>query len=361
MDVARIQASTPAPKVLVFGFSVTEQRGGFADLVAKSVRLEDETIEFEIVGLGGVHPHQGAYLFDAVVPHGRFDAIVLELMTTSYRADLERLHAGPRADNTARFGLPIAQIIAKAARRSDRLLMVNLPRRDVEYHNDSFTSVCRATCGRLGVTFVDVASSLSKEKMADLISDQVHTKPAGAKHYADAVAPVLLDLMKSPPKPPLPSNFLTAADTARAQPVPALAPHRKVVDFNRRFQVMPCVQIDPDEDLTVSLFGSTYFAGLSFVLGPRSGTMLISSPDWDATASIPCYDQFAYYSRLSAHVRPTALLATSLIIKQSAALPQIALLKGEKDEGPRCGLIAHIFTTPEPLEVLVEKFRWVWT
>src|SRR4051812_42866283 len=70
-------------RVLICGFSVTEQSDGYAQIAA--TKLREQGHDVDVRGVGGIHPIDLVYLFDAIIPAHDFDVVIFELVTSGYR------------------------------------------------------------------------------------------------------------------------------------------------------------------------------------------------------------------------------------------------------------------------------------
>ena len=169
-----------------------------------------------------------------------------------------------------------------------------------------------------------------------LLRDNVHPNDDGKDHYAQA----LLELLDQV--------------AASEQDFSGLAPSRRFGAFAirdiktsaARFRPFSradfseqALEIPGGETVTVGLPKKVCASGLIMLMGPKTGKLQVRTGQ--KGSSVNCYDRHCYYERAGGWPLNPEVTDT-LHITQTADVPDVELLKGEKDLGPRCGGVTHI-------------------
>ena len=107
---------------------------------------------------------------------------------------------------------------------------------------------------------------------------------------------------------------------------------------------MDLVAWDPGTPLTLTIAENWAIAGLSCLIGPKSGILKVSNENGDDPEQLTAYDKYACYRRLGLKLlaKPRGRIA---VFQQLDAIPDVALLQGQAVLGPRCGYVGHLLMT----------------
>lgn len=336
-------------KVLVFGFSVSEQKDGYVPELSSMLAERYPDVEVVSRALGGMHPPEAVHIFDEVVPRGSFDLVVLELMTTSYR------FSSPTDDD---YGIVLFQFIAKSLRRSTRVVVVNLPRVEVDYESDKFTEIAQRLCYSLNVPFANIAVETAREgRLAELIPDGVHTTPSSGKLFAEMLFPVVDSALGTNSGVRWPFSDYDAADHARCVSIAGLLPQHEGIELKRSFNPLG-IAIQGGKSLEIHLLGPTNVVGLTYFMGPRTGRMVIRGSSVEC--ELGAFDIFCYYERLNGDLFSNPISSTRISIYQDNRVPDLVPVKGEKDYGDRLGVVVHLLVRSGCRASLLEGSKALW-
>lgn len=323
---APIPVATPAPipadrqHALVVGFSVTDQHS-FVEFARKRCANAGRPLRIDKVGIGAWTPwqlrHVIGYLLDL---YGKPDHLILEIATSQLRGQ-----GRPRADHMDSLRAICAEATARGA---SRISFFDLPRRDVTEQGDWLWQMHRdfAAEHRMGHVAVPLQDGM--------LRDEVHPTEPGKQIYTDAFMR-LLDTPEMPPAirdrlraAPAPYDCIPAPDCAVGQPVTR--------PFGRGGFDQTVVGIPGGSIQRFDFGGPVQLVGYTMLLGPRTGALTAVSGGF--SHRYKGYDPYCYYERLGITLFEPRTLST-LTIRQEPEVPDTALLKGDKDGGPRLGHI----------------------
>ncbi|WP_223639970.1 hypothetical protein [Rhodobacter sp. TJ_12] len=316
-----------AMRVLVLGFSVTAEKNGYVEAAAERLAADGlpRPIDLRKVGLGGFHPSNLPPLIDYILDREKPDAVVFEIATSSFRNQTNADLNHP----------PILAALLNACHtRNLPCAFLDLPRTDVEFATDWVVTQHGDACRQLGLPHAAVAPS------EGMFKDVVHPTPDGIATLSDALLALLRDLVAEPlivPKAIAASGRQSCFAFSRV-----LAP-----GAGRRFEraglEFTCAELHPGQPLHIKLPQPTRIIGLMAIAGPRSGQIRVAVPQGEARTVQP-YDPYCYYERMYP-MRMAPFMASELVLQQLPGVPEVDLLKGEKDTGPRIGYLAALFTS----------------
>ena len=331
----------PSTKLLILGFSVTEQRTpeGYAPMLAEHLQRYRPEIAVDIRGVGGIGVDALAYEFENFLGGGRYDAVLLDLTTTTYRHGRTTREA---------FAWPVAVVLAKVHRMGARAAMVHFWRDDVDYRQDLFIDTCDRLGVRMQVPGYNVArlvAALPEAERAAMFKDEVHTTAAGAAFYLQHVTKLLPHLLEGRPPAPI-AGLASFAEAASSLPLSNLAGLADPPLYRRSGLALPYVALDEGQTLQLQLPAPGVIGGLSAMIGPRTGDLAIRMAGLP-TRLVRSYDAFAYYQRLFTHILPEETGA-EVAIEQLPGLPPVTLRKGEAHTGPRQGMVFSLLVSTKP-------------
>ncbi|MBE1291330.1 MAG: hypothetical protein GJ677_02460 [Rhodobacteraceae bacterium] len=308
-----------ARSILIVGFSVTAEPGGFVEVSDKAGWPEEVCVRR--VGIGGVQPFHLMYVLPAILRDYEPDMVVLEIATPGFRDVPDPQEKHQEALNSLlytcrRFNVPVG--------------MLDLPRRDIDPETDWVFLMHQRVCSELGLPHRQVL--IQNET---LIHDAVHPTKEGKQLYADVFSALVDDMLASPIVPEI------AAPKVQHDTI-SLLPETAQKNDNRQFSRAGYEagfwEIPEGEESIWPLQEGMCVVGLSFLRGPKSGLLRITG---DQTVELQAYDRFCYYERFGLSLfKP--LSGDVLSIRQLPGVPEIDLLKGEKDYDARIGYVGHL-------------------
>jgi len=333
--------------LLIAGFSVTEYSPGYAHDLAQRLPAACR-FGVEICGVGGLHPDDFGYLFNALALRRPYPAILLDVTTSGFRSG--------RSD-PAEFGAPIAVLLHKVLAHGALPILLHLYRSDVDPFDDPFTKICDVIAQRLGLPSINLAKAIAaSDRVGRCFMDMVHPNAEGVAFYVDALLRALPPILGQLDAPRAPADPVLAG-ACDCIAVAALTAEARSGRFIRKGLGHDIVEITPDAPITLDLGAQHEVAGLAYITGPRSGVIRIAAGD-DHRAIIG-QDVFSYYERLTTtHVAP--LVARHLTISVAPEPPDVMPLKGVRNMEPRLAKLAHIFVTRGGWPAIAARAGHLW-
>jgi hypothetical protein len=332
-------------RVLIFGYSVTEDKAGFAALTRELARASPlDEIEVEICGVGGLNPLPMAALYERVVKYaGPFDYVFLEFSTTIF---------GARITDWVREGLdPLYDLFERIMASGARLALINLYRDDFSYPYHVYDMVLESLSARHGIPLLDLGAGLFRHEgqiyCRSLLRDNVHTNQEGAVFQANRVWSFIRSVIRDD----RPHNNLPAPQWhRRALDLATACPTLQSSQFSRAGLKLTCGVLKAEESCLVTIPEDVQLYGISFLSGPLSGEFTLDFHGVNKRIAIAAYDERCYYLRYN--FRRFGLIAgcTAVTITQGASLPDIRLVKGEANLSARVGnpIALHYFEKRKP-------------
>ncbi len=350
-----------AKNILFFGFSVTEQKSGFARILADRLSNEDLNVNCVVRGFGGMHPPDANHLFEKLVPPGQFDVVVFDITTTAFRDDVNHRYQKGTDDARDGFALPVVQLIAKAFQRGAKVIVVNLPRRDVDYNDDQFSAVCKNICASCDIPFIDLALRLQIDgEIQSLLVDEVHTTEAGSQKLAAMLYEPLTDAIRDDTASHTEAICAEIAGYSSSLSFVDVTSPSKTGHFHRSTDI-DFIEVDADASITIVMPHVVYLAGISYIMGPLSGDLLISIDGAPSELRINAHDEHCYYERLHATMFDEPLIVNAtLSIRQDNNLPAVTLKKGEPNLSSRVGKLCHLLVTNGPNDGWKSSIEYLW-
>lgn len=321
------------PKVLILGFSVTADKGGFAELVRR--RAADHGIEVVVCGAGGVYPLSLPLVFEHVCrQRGPFDYVFLEIATSLY---------GAKVTDWKHDGLDLLyQIFSSIQATGAELAFINLYRDNFDYRYHVFDMLLESLAHRFNVPLLDLSAGLLAQRGVEfcrsLLRDVVHTTVEGGEFQAEAVW-----------------NFLCATlrrDT-RCLPFPCPIRRREAVSFidgcggmesgafSRSGLELRYGILKAGEECTIMVPPHARVSGISFLSGPLSGKLELTFRGANKIEVIQAFDEHCFYERYNYRLLNLEG-CESVTCRQLEELPGVALRKGEMDRGQRVGKLVAL-------------------
>lgn len=312
-------------RVLIFGFSVTEETAGFVPLVRRALSGE---IAVERKALGGAAIPVVPYL-GRLLRYDRYDYVLFEIATC-----LRHAEADPD-----RYDRELAEIVAQVRQAGAMPCFVNLFRGPVDYRTDRLIRAIRTLAEKDDLPLLDLTDTMVEAKaegrLADLLRDGTHTTPLGAAYYADAITAFLRRIVRDRPW----ANHTDTVCEGRFRYIPATSFGPVAGVMERKGIKLPYVELAAGAVLRGTLPEGLTFRGLLFAMGPATGIFEVASGGMAHKAT--AYDEFSYYRRFSYWLR-TLPQSRNFIVRQLDLEPKAVLRKGERHHGPRVGQIAGI-------------------
>ncbi|MDP4005811.1 hypothetical protein [Methylobacterium sp. NEAU K] len=317
-------------RVLCLGYSVTELPG-YVERANALALAEGRPVAFLRSGWGGHSLPSIACLIDEILDAVPCDHVVLELFTGNVRY----------FDDAAMRSY-LDDILAGTARRNLGVAFLNLHQGGVDYEAEGVAGLLAEYRALYGIPYLDLAAPVAAAGAGDityLLKDGTHVAPAGADLYGTLV----YAFMRAPPPGRAYADWFRRLP-GRFESLPLRTLPGLDCGFELRRNGIPLhfLEIPEGENVEIPLGRPRHVIGALVTYGPRAGTMMVQDPATGRARTIVAYDEFSYYTR-SAFRTFTIPAACSLRIAQSAALPDIALRKGEPDLGPRLGRVSHVF------------------
>jgi len=322
-------ASTPK-RVLFFGFSITEQPGYVPSLRA---RLGERDVHVESRAIGGINLRTLPYL-QSLLSYESYDHVVFEVTTCRRYAESD-----PES-----YGEVLERVIDQVRASGAEPAFVHLFRKGVDYRDDRMLAIADKLCEARKVPSVNLVPQLVEFERTGLLlrylRDGIHTTAEGADYYAGALLP-FLDALVDDGRAPRTGGTADPDPGFAIVPIDRLLPERELSMFKRGNLVMPCVEIPEGESLKLSLPGGCAFDGLLFLRTPRAGILEVT-PAGSGMLQVHAFDQHSYYRRYATWTSPPGTAAASVTIRQLATEPDVTLVKGERDAGPKIGEVCGV-------------------
>lgn len=316
-------------KILVLGFSVTAERPGFVGL-AKDTLEQRHNAEVVKVGLGGLQPYHARYLFPQIIADHDPDILILDHATPAFRNFY---------NDQADYRNSLLSILRECYERRIRVAVIDFPRTDVDYDTDWVSKCHERISSALKIPYLRIPVT------EGVLRDEVHTTEFGSRFYADA----LLRIVPLAVEPDVEPAYFEGVPRYGSVKIADILPDEATTTIDRGGYATDMITIPARKTLTIPFASPQHIGGFTTLMGPRTGTLELQFST--VTRRQMAYDQFCYYERMGAFVMPEdvrALPASSLKITQTADVPAVVLLKGEKNTDTRVGAIGHIFTEVRP-------------
>jgi len=333
-------------KILILGFSVTEDGKGFAQVAKKLLSTTNPEIEVHVRGIGGITPQLLSVLFEQFDKNdGSFTHVLLEIATSVY---------GKRQfESIERDVLDVIyDLLHKIQLSGAQISLVNLYRSDFNYSYHYFDMILESICNRYKLPLLDLANGLLVEKgsesLAPFLRDVVHTTEAGAEFQGREVASFINEVIAC--------NILNKKIPTPRNLIRSLSIVNQSVDFpqyvyKRSGMELIGVSIAEGENLAISIPDGYSFCGISFLSGPLSGNLGLKFDGAEKETIIATYDEFCYYDRFAFRWFNGFVKCKSIVIRQLPGMPSVQLKKGSADNGARLGRLFEVYIVAQGQEV----------
>ncbi len=339
-ELSRFSQNRPI-EVLIVGFSVTGIAEGFA-LKLIETNGPDSPVHYDLCGIGGITPTTLPFLLPRILRGRRPDVVMLEIGTSAHRHEME----APWEEI-----LPVVTMVEQVQRVGALPILLSLFRGGIDYTQDSYLSVCDAAARNLGALHCNLALPMHNERPEDggyvYNMDGIHPTPETAAFYAEKIHAYLIERLDVIRK----RRVTPRTDIAKNYVAEFLADGRSVdttYAYDRYGFRASAVPVAANETMPLRRASDGFLHGVAYLCGPRTGILKLEG----AGVEIQTYDQFCYYERFSTWFSRTPLAGQDLTLVQASEMPEIELLKGEKNEEPRVGYPIAVLTTRRPLPTL---------
>lgn len=327
-------------RVHIYGLSVTEDSNGYFSL------LTEEAPHWEVSrsSIGGIQPNHAKYLFPLLACSDSPDVVIVEWSTGAFRKWMKR-----------ESYLEALLVLLSGFHIGSKIVLLDLPRKDVEWRFDWVADINSIVARRLGLGYISLGQILEKRSidLKGLLRDEVHNSELGASTYAKEIVAAVDACVAGVAG----FEYLLPFSGTSILPHDSLASKVETFSLIRGGVEAKFSEIRPNFDLVLALSGNECFRGLSYFMGPTSGE-LFAFGDTGRMLRVEGYDDRCYYSRISAIECPP-VLTRRVTIQQSPDIPSVSLLKGEKNTSARCGGVLSIFLERSGLSAEMRQSK-IW-
>lgn len=311
-------------KFMIFGFSVTGQKQGYADIYAGISRVTNPEDEIIAIGLGGLYPVHARHLTAQLFAKHRPDCVVIEFTTALFATEegTEARRAGHRET--------MLSILRLCNEMGLRCAIFDLPRSDLKPENNWVAEIHHELALRYAFPHKQLAL------IPEGLNDVVHTNELGSRVYAEALGVLIAELKTS-------NQNLENIEAGKRYSAYSLS-DMEIAGGSQRgysragFEFLLC-DIPAGEPVHIKLPKPAMIAGAIIKMGPTTGEMIWTYAD--KSEKMHCYDIHCYYERVNGRSLAKAI-SDSITIVQTNDLPQRELSKGTKYLGDRVGGFTHI-------------------
>ncbi|WHO40631.1 SGNH/GDSL hydrolase family protein [Sphingobium sp. AP49] len=318
-------------RVLLIGFSVLT-----GEIYRSFEKYAADDVEFVLFGLGSHHYNYLPPLLPQILEREKPDIVVFDLASTPCR---EWATAANIRENVYEMLAMVHGIGARAG-------FLHLFRHDVKPGTDLLIGTINELAAEAALPVLNVAQWIDdRGGDADhkLLFDGVHATPEGAKAISTMIIDFVRAEMLSMDRQVSLDNVPRSAYLAHVSAVeaPYLSPYGCTGDNFSKYGVkMHVLPIHEGARIPIDLPEGASLSAIYFIHGPRSGDIEIST-DHEVIMTHRCYDAWSYYERaMVCHVDVAG--ARRLWFRQLPGVPDIALIKGKQDHGPRIGKVGHV-------------------
>jgi len=320
-------------KVLVLGYSVTAETPGFVEIA--DAMPETASYTLHKVGLGGFQPSSAIHVFNTEIQRWHPDIVILEQSTPAFR-----LYSPNRSD----YSLWLMSLLRSCAEINAKFGFLELPRRDLDFQNDWVIDLHKDYCERYGL------GQIIGPKDRGLLRDEVHPNENGRQYFAES----LIAAIKGSGAIRIDNSEFIGVPEYMALQINKMIGSEKfsVETYNRSGFDSDMIFLKPKETLSISFDQPICINGYIGMSGPKSGNMWVTLND--ECKKIAMHDKYSYYNRPSAHIlyshsNVNKYQCMKIDFEQSPELPDVELLKGEKDTSIRSGAVSHLLVTKVPM------------
>jgi hypothetical protein len=314
-------------KVLCIGFSVTEEKNGYVKYLGEL--LKDISVETSSVSLGGATFSILPYILSDYLAQNRGGVVILEI-ATCYRF----------LSTESEYKSILDEICFLCQKYSCQPVFVNMYRDGIDYSKDVMTTTIELYAKNNNFLFIDLINSISfSGNIVGLLRDGVHTTEEGSKLYAEIIANKIKNVF---------SLGYQAWGEKKLLKVTELLHNKDALEFTRGGFSSSYVQVASEETLELCLPDGYLLVGVMYLMGPKTGSVLLSCPDSGFKRTIHMHDERSYYTRCSYQFIP-AQKTKVVSLYQNSDIPDVDIIKGTPDRSPRIGNIIGLMVERELL------------
>jgi hypothetical protein len=314
-------------KVLCVGFSVTEEKNGYVKHLEDS--LKDIDVETSSVSLGGATFSILPYILSDYLAQNRGGVVILEI-ATCYRFMSTALE----------YEAILDEICFLCREYLCQPVFVNMYREGIDYSKDIMTTTIELYAKNNNFLFIDLINSISfSGNIKRLLRDGVHTTDEGSKLYAEIIANKIKDIFIRGYQAWKEKTLLKATD---------LLGDDNPLQFTRGGFSSSYSEVASGETLELCVPEGYLLVGVMYLMGPKTGSVLLNCPDSNFKRTIHMHDERSYYTRCSYQFIP-AQKTKVVSFYQNSDMPDIDMIKGTPDRSPRIGNIIGLMVERELL------------
>lgn len=328
-------------KILLIGFSVTADFNiGYVPRLQTKIQEAHGSV-LDVVGIGGLHPNCLIYLIDDLV-RGDYDRVILEISTSSFR----KLS---RSDGDLIW--PIIYIMDRLAQLGIPASMIHLPRKDVDFFNDRYASMCDDFIASRGVSIYNIGKEVQQAGLVDrFIVDDVHVNESGAQYYADRIFDIVDHELNEGRTPISPVVFTGPEFCHVGFDKIGIGNQVESGDFHRTGFDVRYVDLRAG---STSIFlpdlpEFSEIQGFSYVTGPWACGLEMLFKHSGRRKTYQLADEFSYYERFNMRLTSVELMG-ELSVLVSSERPDVKLKKGSLSEGERRARLAGLCCGKHPI------------
>lgn len=317
-------------KMLIFGFSVTAEKDGYAPIAANIIEKSSKEISVDVKSIGGA-TFNLLPLIHNVLELKKYKYIILEISTClRFNEDENYYHK------------LLSDICLLFSRNGAKIGFLIFHRDNIDYKTDVMSKSIISFCQRNNFPVLDatpeVVALREKGDEGQLLRDGTHTTPAGANFYAEYAVRLARTLIDRPPAA-VSENGMPASGLMKIDTIKSL---RKFENFEKGGISLPYLELRQDRSIDLKFNRTIQFQGLMLVIGANSAWGKITIPDQNIEIERHIYDNRCYYYRY-AYWFTKNIETDHLKISALDKEPEVKLLKGDEWKGPRSLNIAGIF------------------
>lgn len=310
-------------KILVFGFSVTNQKPGYVE-VASEKYFQGGDVEVCKASIGGLQPPQARHLVAGIVDAFKPQVLVVEIATAIFRL------RPPEAELVSDHRDTVLSIFDICAERGIACGFLDLPQVDINAETDWLGPLHQSLCEEFGIAQLVVPLT------PDTLTDNVHPNQEGKELYAEALKQ-LIQMIGARPRHQKRSNLQRRFEALCMAEI--YEDKADVRYFTRGGYETDILSLHPHKPVSLSFPEPQVVVGLIVLMGPTTGGITVTMDG--EVHNIMAYDHHCYYERIGGRPLPRSTVR-EMIFEQVAEAPSITLLKGTAHVGERLGGISHV-------------------
>ncbi len=326
-------------RVLVLGFSVTEDNNGYVEKINSK-----EDLEITKIGLGGIQPHHLAFIVSDILKNASAEIVVFELATAGFRSLLPQ----------SLYLLAFTIILKNALFNNIKPVVFDIPRSDIVADTDWVFKLNRSICKKYNIQYI--AAHTSFEDVVDsYLRDGIHTNEKGAQKLADIFEKNITISNCAHFNPKL-EDFPASIRDCDLYIEHVFSNSDMDVEFTRSGYKNKFVTVANSLVVNTSIKNRTYCYGVLYLMGPETGKFQLDFGN--VSRSVVALDAHCYYRRLGVTYFPNVEIGEKIVISNAQQRPEIMLLKGELSAGNILNYVGGFMCSNHPsIDVLAESIQ----